>query len=310
VTPTTEYQGCSEYGSESSTAYDDYCAGTGLYPLFSRRPVVATADVVIGDSTYPVAVIANHFKSQIGGAPSDQRRLEQAQFVAGLVDDFAGANTIVLGDLNDFEDSPPLDALTTDGDLTNLWFTLPWEARFSYIFGGVSEVLDHLLVTPSLAGTLKHFAPLHTNADFPFYPYAYDEDVIWRTSDHDPIAGRFCVDSTPPVLEIELNHDSLWPPNHKVVTVHAKLDVYDDADPNPTATLVSVTSNEPDDGLGDGDEPNDIEIKNDTTFRLRAERSGTGDGRIYTITYEVTDACGNSALTTATVTVPHSQGEK
>ncbi|MBL7064891.1 MAG: VWA domain-containing protein, partial [Anaerolineae bacterium] len=68
-------------------------------------------------------------------------------------------------------------------------------------------------------------------------------------------------------------------------------------------------SNEPDNGLGDGDTPDDIVIVGDFTFKLRAERSGTGDGRIYTITYQVTDACGNSTIATATVTVPHSRGE-
>ena len=71
-------------------------------------------------------------------------------------------------------------------------------------------------------------------------------------------------------------------------------------------TLLSVTSNEPDNGLGDGDRPNDIVILDDFTFDLRAERSGTGEGRIYTITYEVVDACGNSTVASATVTVPHS----
>ena len=49
--------------------------------------------------------------------------------------------------------------------------------------------------------------------------------------------------------------------------------------------LVSVTSNEPDNGLGDGDTANDIVIVDDLTVKLRAERSGTGNGRIYTLTW-------------------------
>ena len=52
----------------------------------------------------------------------------------------------------------------------------------------------------------------------------------------------------------------------------------------------------------------DIVIVDDFTFELRAERSGTSSDRIYTITYQVTDPCGNSTLVTATVTVPHDQG--
>jgi hypothetical protein len=117
-----------------------------------------------------------------------------------------------------------------------------------------------------------------------------------------------CCDAVPPTLEVSVTPDTLWPPNHKYVTVNAEFDVSDDIDPNPTVTIVSVTSNEPDDGLGDGDTPNDIIIDPDGTIDLRAERSGTGEGRIYTITYQATDACGNSTVATATMTVPLSKG--
>jgi hypothetical protein len=52
-----------------------------------------------------------------------------------------------------------------------------------------------------------------------------------------------------------------------------------------SVTLVSVTSNEPGNGEDDGNTENDIVIIDDTNFDLRAERSGVGTGRIYTITY-------------------------
>ena len=51
------------------------------------------------------------------------------------------------------------------------------------------------------------------------------------------------------------------------------------------------------------------QIVNDTTFQLRAERSGTGSGRIYTITCQATDAYGNSTVASVTVTVPHDKGK-
>ena len=115
----------------------------------------------------------------------------------------------------------------------------------------------------------------------------------------------FC-EGVAPTAEVSLNRDTLWPPNHKYVTVHViKVDAVDNFDPDPTVTFVSVTSSQPDEGLGDGDEPNDIVILNDSTFKLRAERMGGDEDRVYTITYEVTDTCGNSTLVTATVTVPH-----
>ena len=89
----------------------------------------------------------------------------------------------------------------------------------------------------------------------------------------------------------------------------ANVQATDNFDPSPIVNLVLVTSSDPEDGLGDGKTTPDIEIVDDSTFNLRAERSGKGEDRIYTITYEVTDACGNSTLASATVTVPHDQGK-
>jgi hypothetical protein len=76
--------------------------------------------------------------------------------------------------------------------------------------------------------------------------------------------------------------------------------------------LTSITSNEPDNGLGDGDFPNDIQGASfgtpDTHFQLRSERSGTGSGRTYTALCTAADASGNTSADTAVVRVPHDQG--
>ena len=73
--------------------------------------------------------------------------------------------------------------------------------------------------------------------------------------------------------------------------------------------LVSITSNEPDNGLGDGDTAGDIEIKPDGRIFLRAERSGGGTGRIYTLTYSATDSAGNVTISTTSVKVPQNKGQ-
>jgi PKD repeat protein len=114
-------------------------------------------------------------------------------------------------------------------------------------------------------------------------------------------------DTTPPQINATVTPEVLWPPNHKYVEIKANVTVYDIGDPSPEITLVSVTSNEPDNGIGDGNTIYDFVIVNDFTFNLREERAGTGSDRIYTITYKATDASGNSALASATVTVKHSQ---
>jgi hypothetical protein len=88
------------------------------------------------------------------------------------------------------------------------------------------------------------------------------------------------------------------------VNVEATVVANGSFDTSPTVTMVAVTSNEPDNGAGDVNTVNDIVIVDQDTFELRAERNGNGIGRVYTITYEVMDDCGNSAIQSATVSVP------
>jgi len=118
------------------------------------------------------------------------------------------------------------------------------------------------------------------------------------------------LDIVPPKLTLSLSKDTLWPPNHKLVDIAAAITVTN-CDPNPTVRLISITSNEPDNGLGDGDTANDVQGAvpgtDDRQFRLRAERSGAGTGRVYTIVYEAREASGNRTQQQATVRVPQSQ---
>jgi HYR domain-containing protein len=116
-------------------------------------------------------------------------------------------------------------------------------------------------------------------------------------------------DTTPPQIQVRVSPATFWPPNHKMIAVTATVTVSDVCDPSVGFELVSITSNEPDNGLGDGDTANDIQDAQvgtaDTAFLLRAERSGTGSGRTYTVTYRATDRAGNQATATAMVAVPH-----
>src|SRR5205823_6295805 len=102
---------------------------------------------------------------------------------------------------------------------------------------------------------------------------------------------------------------TLWPPNHQMVAIKVTA-VASDLVGVTSLKIVNVTSSEPDNGLGDGDTPNDIQITGDLTVNLRAERGGGGDGRIYTITVEARDAAGNASTKICTVSVPKSQGKK
>ncbi len=118
-------------------------------------------------------------------------------------------------------------------------------------------------------------------------------------------------DTTPPQLSFTLSQTTLWPPDHKLALIRASITVSDICDATPTVRLVSITSNEPDNGLGDGDTQGDIQGAvfgaDDREFYLRSERSGTGAGRVYTVTYEARDASGNTTVRQAVVTVAHNQ---
>jgi len=95
-----------------------------------------------------------------------------------------------------------------------------------------------------------------------------------------------------------------------MVPVSVSTSKSDNCDAAPVCKIISVSSNEPIDGLGDGDTAPDWEITGNLTVNLRAERSGAGTGRVYTNTVQCTDASKNSSTKSVTVTVPHDQGKQ
>jgi hypothetical protein len=118
-------------------------------------------------------------------------------------------------------------------------------------------------------------------------------------------------DTTPPSINIwSATPEMLWPPNHKMVPITVGALASDNCDPAPVTQIISVTSNEPINGQGDGDTEPDWEITGPLTLNLRAERSGKGAGRNYTITIQTTDSSDNSSTETISVSVPKSKSKK
>lgn len=116
-------------------------------------------------------------------------------------------------------------------------------------------------------------------------------------------------DSEPPEVTVTVTPNELWPVNHRMVPIGVSVSAVDDKDPSPLIALESITSSEPANGQGDGNTEEDILVEEDGTIYLRAERSGNGEGRVYTITYRATDANGNAGFGSAEVLVPHSKGK-
>ena len=123
------------------------------------------------------------------------------------------------------------------------------------------------------------------------------------------------VDSTPPRVAVVPDPDVLWPPNHKMRDVNIRFRVVDAcSEPGEVEfVLHDVRSSEDPNGIGDGNTEPDIMGADigtaDTHVQLRAERSGPGVGRTYTLVYSATDAAGMAVRARGIVTVPHDQGD-
>lgn len=157
----------------------------------SRKPLAAEFEF----EGQQVIVIANHFNSKGGDqAPfggiqppvrsSEIQRAKIATIVNGFVKSVLQvnpkANMVVLGDLNDFQFSETL-ALLRGQELTNLIDHLDEKERYSYIYEGNSQTLDHMLVSPSLSQS-SVLDIVHMNADF--------SAADGRVSDHDPLVAQ------------------------------------------------------------------------------------------------------------------------
>ncbi len=121
------------------------------------------------------------------------------------------------------------------------------------------------------------------------------------------------VDTTPPQIAYTVETSTLWPVNHRMVLAVSGISASDICDPNPSVT-VDIVSNEAVNGRGDGNTAPDWEVaeNGDGTFDvyLRAERSGRGNGRIYTVSMTAVDASGNLKVATVEVAIPHNQGRR
>ncbi len=160
--------------------------------LDSRKPL-AGEFIFQGNKVF---VIVNHFNSKGGDdalydehqppvLASEVQRIQQAQVVNGFVSSLLAldpaARVVVLGDLNDFQFSTPVQ-IVAGSLLTNLINTLSPAEQYTYVFDGNSQVLDHVLISAGLTGVTSYFDIVHANAEFA---------ASIQASDHDPLLARF-----------------------------------------------------------------------------------------------------------------------
>jgi hypothetical protein len=110
----------------------------------------------------------------------------------------------------------------------------------------------------------------------------------------------------PPVCSLaQASPNLLWPPNHTMVPVTIA-GITDPSNQAVTITFGTVTQDEPINGLGDGDTSPDAAVSGNQIL-LRAERAGTGNGRVYVVQFTAKNTDGATCGGTVRVSVPHSK---
>lgn len=184
----------------------------------------------------------------------------------------------------------------------------------AHVTPGTATATDNCDSTPTITASRSDGRPLTDT-----YPKG-TTTITWTATDD---AGNHSscdqtitvVDNEPPVIVFNGQTPSMWPPNHKYQTFQVTnfvTSVTDNCDSINVSSvyITKVTSDEIENGNGDGNTLNDIVIAADCkSVQLRSEREGNSNGRVYTIFYSVSDSSGNVGTGTTRVVVRHNPGE-
>jgi len=158
----------------------------------SRKPLVG--EFVFNGKK--VIVVGNHFDAKLGDQDTDGRyqpparsseiqRQQQATLLNGFVKQVLAAdpraNIVVAGDFNDYQFSPSMQTLTDNGaTLTDLITTLPADQQYTYVYNGISQVLDHIFVSKPLSSTAGavSYDVIHVNSEFGNQASDHDPQVV------------------------------------------------------------------------------------------------------------------------------------
>ena len=200
---------------------EEECLTVDGSPLHDRPPLLLRARFIAGSADWSFAVFNNHLRSLGGIANQDGRtrlkRHEQAQSTATLVQNLQTSEPdlpiIVIGDLNAFEFSDgyadvvghlrgtadPAQNLVSQENINNNDFDdanipnpplalplldLPESERYSFIFQGVSQTLDHVLLDNTAETVFESLSYSRANADY-WEGFEFDINTEAYSSDHD-----------------------------------------------------------------------------------------------------------------------------
>jgi uncharacterized protein YdeI (BOF family) len=264
---------------------------------------------IINDGSGDILVFADgYIVTQSGPVP--QLKIGDTLEAVGLTGKYARGTRIRVRDTKELvqkDVTPPvttanLDPTTPTGN--NGWYT--------------SDVTINLTAQDDMSGVkgtmyrinnqewAQYTDPIQLNSDGVYKIEYRSEDQVGNLEDTKSIEVK--IDKTAPVLKVSVDNPILPVPNHKLVDITAMLTDSDATSDIDSVVLESITVNELN--------ALPIDIQNadfgtlDTSFSLRSERNGYGDGRVYTITYLATDKAGNTTRAIATVTIPKGNSGK
>ncbi|HYN19341.1 MAG TPA: lamin tail domain-containing protein [Thermoanaerobaculia bacterium] len=194
---------------------DTFVFGPTTFLLNDRPPLVLTGSYIGNGAAFPISVIAIHQRSLSGIEGSDgprirekrhQQALRLSQFIQQLQTDTPGLRLVAIGDFNAFEftdgyvdvmgqvtgNPDPAGALipATDEvnpDLTNQTLNEPAEERYSFVFDGAAQALDHGVTSQGIDSFMRGAEHSRGNADAPFV-FDSDPSTPLRSADHDGLA--------------------------------------------------------------------------------------------------------------------------
>jgi uncharacterized protein len=222
----------------------------GSVDLLNDRPplILRAAFVGSGASEFPLTVIANHLRSlnditdPVAGPRVREKRRAQAEFLANLIQARQMADPseriVVLGDMNAFQfndglvdsigtikgtPTPADQVLLASPDLVNpdlfdLGEELPDSQRYSFVFAGNAQQLDHMLITQNLRPSVGGIQFARVDADFPesFRNDAEttcaeqpEQNCAERVSDHDPLVAYFTLPGTLSIDDVSVTEGNM-----------------------------------------------------------------------------------------------------
>ncbi len=296
----------------------DFSAAPGASPQAVRCEVSLTAPPAVAASTGPGAAICAAVVSDAAldtpaaSATCSNVEVSRQGVPAGNVFPVGTANVTYTAE-DDFGGTASASQQVSVIDNTPPFLAVPPSMETGNDPGAAYAILDPGEATATDNCVGRSLSATRDDAQALSAPYPIGTTAItWTATDDagNSASGRQTVvvrDVEKPVLSgLAVDKPVLWPPNHQMIDVTVGYQVTDNSGAAPACTL-SVASNEPMNGTGDGDTAPDWIVLDAHRLRLRAERAGSGSGRLYSVTLACADAAGNSASGIVAVSVPKSQ---